>query len=174
MYTNSIGSVDCFYQIGWWLVVYSLSHIQLYCNCMDFSLPASSVRGISQVRILEWVAISFFGDLPHLSIKPRSPVLQEDSFQMWDKGHPCKQAFNGTAVRSAVPITLSACRQALAMSSQCRSMEGWPPCLRLTYLGKVNSTSDFPGSFHKWPSCYAVLPTGLPPLLHRATQSSSQ
>ena len=26
---------------------------------MDYSLPGSSVHGISQVKILEWVAISF-------------------------------------------------------------------------------------------------------------------
>ena len=29
------------------------------CNPMDFSLPGSSVYGILQTRILEWVAISF-------------------------------------------------------------------------------------------------------------------
>ena len=29
------------------------------CNPMDCSLPGSSVRGIFQARILEWVAISF-------------------------------------------------------------------------------------------------------------------
>ena len=29
------------------------------CDPMDCSLPGSSVRGISQVRILEWVVISF-------------------------------------------------------------------------------------------------------------------
>ena len=29
-----------------------------HCNPMDYSLPASSVYGIFQVRILEWVAIS--------------------------------------------------------------------------------------------------------------------
>ena len=29
------------------------------CDPMDCSLPASSVHGISQARILEWVAISF-------------------------------------------------------------------------------------------------------------------
>ena len=29
------------------------------CNPMDRSLPGSSVRGISQARVLEWVAISF-------------------------------------------------------------------------------------------------------------------
>ena len=36
--------------------------IQLYlilCNSMDCSLPGSSVHGILQARILEWVAIPF-------------------------------------------------------------------------------------------------------------------
>ena len=35
---------------------------QLYLtlsNPMDFSLPGSSVHGISQARVLEWVAIAF-------------------------------------------------------------------------------------------------------------------
>ena len=30
-----------------------------FCNPMDYSLPRSSVHGILQARILEWVAISF-------------------------------------------------------------------------------------------------------------------
>ena len=37
-----------------------LSHVRLFCDVMDCSLPGSSVYGISQVRILEWVAIFFF------------------------------------------------------------------------------------------------------------------
>ena len=36
-------------------------------------------HGISQARILEWVAISFSGDLPDSGIKPESPALQSDS-----------------------------------------------------------------------------------------------
>ena len=38
--------------------VMSLSHVWL-CYLVDCSLPGSSVHGIFQVRILEWVAISF-------------------------------------------------------------------------------------------------------------------
>ena len=38
--------------------VMSLSHVQL-CNPMDCSLSGSSVHGIFQARILEWIAISF-------------------------------------------------------------------------------------------------------------------
>ena len=46
---------------------------------MDCSLPGSSLRGILQVRILKWVAISFSRDLPNPGIKPGSPALQADT-----------------------------------------------------------------------------------------------
>ena len=36
-----------------------LIRVRLFCNPMDCCLPGSSVHGISQARILEWVAISF-------------------------------------------------------------------------------------------------------------------
>ena len=39
-------------------VCQSLSHVQL-CDPMDCSLPGSSIQGILQARVLEWVAISF-------------------------------------------------------------------------------------------------------------------
>ena len=35
------------------------SYLTLY-NAMDCSLPGSSVPGILQARVLEWVAISFY------------------------------------------------------------------------------------------------------------------
>ena len=37
------------------------------CSPMDCSLPGSSVHGILQARILEWVAISFFRDQTQVS-----------------------------------------------------------------------------------------------------------
>ena len=39
------------------IVVLSLSHVLLFYDPMDCSLPGSSVHGISQARILEWVAV---------------------------------------------------------------------------------------------------------------------
>ena len=36
-----------------------LSRVQLFAIPMDCSPPGSSVHGISQARIVEWVAISF-------------------------------------------------------------------------------------------------------------------
>ena len=41
---------------------------------MDYSPLGSSVRGISQARILEWVTISSLGDLPDLGIESTSPM----------------------------------------------------------------------------------------------------
>ena len=46
---------------------------------MDCSLPGSSVHGILQARILEWVAVPFSEDLPKPGIKPTSPALQADA-----------------------------------------------------------------------------------------------
>ena len=42
-------------------------------------MPDSSVHGILQARILEWVAIHFPGALPDPEIELRSPALQADS-----------------------------------------------------------------------------------------------
>ena len=36
-----------------------LSHVQLFCDPMDYSLPVFSVHVILQARIMEWVSISF-------------------------------------------------------------------------------------------------------------------
>ena len=44
----------------WWSEVKSLSHVQLFVTPWTVcSLPGSSVHGIFQARILEWVAIFF-------------------------------------------------------------------------------------------------------------------
>ena len=40
-------------------VVYLLSHVQLFCNSMDWGPSGSSLHGIFQARILEWVTIPF-------------------------------------------------------------------------------------------------------------------
>ena len=38
---------------------------------MDCSLPGSSIQGICQAKVLEWVAIAFSNDQPRLHIKKR-------------------------------------------------------------------------------------------------------
>ena len=52
------------------------------------SFPGSSVHGISQARILEWVSffqIAFPEDLPNAGIKP---ALQADSLSLSHLGSP--------------------------------------------------------------------------------------
>ena len=44
----------------------------MLCDLVDCSPPGSSVRGIFQARILEWVAIPFSRDLPDPGIEPAS------------------------------------------------------------------------------------------------------
>jgi len=58
---------------------------------VDRSLPGSSVHGILQVRILEWVAMPPPGDFPDPGIKPLSsvsPALQTDSLSLSHQGSP--------------------------------------------------------------------------------------
>ena len=57
-----------------------LSHVRLFCDPVDYSLPGSSVRGIFQARILEWDAISSPGDLPDPEIEPIFPVSVDGFF----------------------------------------------------------------------------------------------
>ena len=45
------------------------------CNPTDCSPQGSSVHGILQARVLEWVAISLSEDRPDPGIEPRSPAL---------------------------------------------------------------------------------------------------
>ena len=49
------------------------------CNHMDCSPPDSSLQGILQARVLEWVVISSPGDLPNPGIEPVSPAFQADT-----------------------------------------------------------------------------------------------
>ena len=55
---------------------------------VDLSPPGSSVHGILQARILQWVAISSPGDHP----EPRSPALRADALPSELRGKPRREA----------------------------------------------------------------------------------
>ena len=59
---------------------------------MEYSLPASSVHGILQARVLDWVLpCSPPGDLSDLGIEPISlgaPARQADSLPLSQQGSP--------------------------------------------------------------------------------------
>ena len=55
---------------------------------VDCSPPVSSVHGIPQERILEWVAFPSPGDIPDPGIEHGSPALQTDSLPCEVPGRP--------------------------------------------------------------------------------------
>ena len=60
----------------YWVCACSVTKAYLtLCNSIDCSLPGFSVHGISQSRILEWIAISFSRDLSNPGIKPNQICL---------------------------------------------------------------------------------------------------
>ena len=61
----------------------SLQSCLILCDPMNCSFSGSSVHDIFQAKILEWVALSYPGDLPHAGIKPSalaSPALADGFF----------------------------------------------------------------------------------------------
>ena len=61
---------------------------EVFCDPMDSSPTGSPVRGISQIRILEWVAISFSEDFSNPGIKPASSALTGRFFTTGPPGKP--------------------------------------------------------------------------------------
>ena len=55
-------------------------NVMCNCTCDSCSPPGSSVRGISQARILEWAVISFSRGSSRPGIEPMSPALAGEFF----------------------------------------------------------------------------------------------
>ena len=73
---------------------------------MDCILPGSSVHGISQASILEWVTI-FFSRESSPGIEPSSPALQADSLPVSHQGRPytlvsCPLSFTSLSLNISV------------------------------------------------------------------------
>ena len=83
----------------------SFSVVSDSCNPMDCSPPGSSVHGILQARILEWVAMPTSGDLPNLGIKPRSPALQVDSLPSELPRKPVNTGVGGLSLLQGIFLT---------------------------------------------------------------------
>ena len=63
---------------------------------MDRSLSGSSIHGIFQARVLEWIAFPSPGDLPDPGIEPGSPALQADVLPSEPPGKPLFADEKGT------------------------------------------------------------------------------
>ena len=82
------------------------------CHPMDCSPPGSSVYGILQARILEWIAMPSSRDLPDPGIKPRSPELAGRLFTtsiIWEapRGRVTHSNSQHTAVSPCLACTFS-------------------------------------------------------------------
>ena len=66
----------------------SLQPCPTLCDPINGSPPGSSVHGISQARILEWLPFPSPGDLPNPRTEPTSPALQADSLLLSHQGSP--------------------------------------------------------------------------------------
>ena len=67
--------------------VKSLSRVRLY-DPVDCSPPGSSIHGILQARLLEWVAIAFSRGSSWPRDEPSSPTLQADVLTSESPGKP--------------------------------------------------------------------------------------
>ena len=65
---------------------------------MDCSPPGSSVQGISQARILEWIAISFSRGSSQPRVEPTSPILASGLFTTEPLGKPINNETHGSKV----------------------------------------------------------------------------
>ena len=66
--------------------VKSLSRVQPFATPWNVAYQAPLYVGFSKARVLEWVAISFSGDLPNPGIELWSPALQEDASHLSHQG----------------------------------------------------------------------------------------
>ena len=94
------------------------SHLTL-CNPLDCSPPGSSVHGIFQARILEWVAISSSRGSSDPGVEPAtlaSPALKADSLPaepsrnpiIWGRRNFCRAGQFLTLQKNSYPVKLKA------------------------------------------------------------------
>ena len=72
-------------QIPVWLENFSCVWL---CDPLDYGPPGSSVLGLLQARILEWVPFPSPGDFPGPGMEPRSPALQVNSLSSGHQRSP--------------------------------------------------------------------------------------
>ena len=107
----------------------SLSRVRLFATPMDCSLPGSSVHGIFQARILEWVALSFYRRSSRPRDWTRVSRIVGRRFPVWaTKEKDCLTSF----LFLQWPFLLICCSVAKAHAALCDPMACSTPGLSLT------------------------------------------
>ena len=84
------------------LLVWGAQSCPTLCDPVDCSLPGSSVHGISQARILEWVAIFFPRRSSWPKMEPTSPALAGRFFTTELPGKPIRFYIDILATHSSM------------------------------------------------------------------------
>ena len=101
------------------------------CDPIDYSLPGSSVHGIFQARVLEWVAISFSSGCESWTIK-KAEHQRIDGFELW-----CWKRL------LRVPWTARRSNQSILKEiSPEYSLEGLMLKMKLQYFGHLMERTD--------------------------------
>ena len=119
------------------------------CNPMDCSPPGSSVHGISQAKILKWVAIPSAGDL-HI-------YIYEKLFKWVYYGkicvqHPCIHAEYTCWVQTLIKVSNQVCDTRQRLTWHNTSMYFWDNCRVCSKFG------DYPPNAIKfcWTGCHCI------------------
>ena len=124
------------------------------CHPMECRPPESSVHGILQARVLEWLPFPSPGDLPNPGIEAGSPAFQADALTSVPPGKPIFSSwFSPNAYFLVVQMVkhLSTMRE-----TQVQSL-GWEDPLE-----KEAATTPvlLPGESHGWRSLLGYSPRG--------------
>ena len=101
----------------------------ILCHPMDCSPPGSSVHGIVQARLVEWVAISFSRGIFPTQDVPWPPALQADSLLCELQGSPIYQYcfINYSERRSWHPVPSLHGKYMGKQLKECQTLFFWAP-----------------------------------------------
>ena len=123
------------------------------CDPVDCSLPDSSIHGILQVRILEWVAFPSPGDLPDPGIELGSPTLQADALTSEPPSFQMSQFF--TSGGQSIGVSTSA--SVLPMNIQDWFHLGWTGWISLLSKGLSRVFSNTTIQKHQFFSTHSAI-----------------
>ena len=114
----------------------------ILCDLMDCSPSGSSVPGVLQARILEWIAIPSPGDLPYPGIEAGSLALQTDSVLSESPRKPKSKGFAMVKMQKLMfswnSLAFPMIKQMMILSTQAKRANLSFLCLFVLFTPSVN------------------------------------
>ena len=107
------------------------------CNPMECSLPGSSIHGIFQARVLEWVAIAFSMRVPRTARRSNQSILKEINPEYLLEGLMLKLKLQ--YYRQLIRRTDSLTKTLMLGKSEDRRSRGWQ---RMRWLDGITDSTD--------------------------------